>query len=172
VDYTHQFAQGNSSDPRETATRAEAGEDPRPRQVPLTWDQRHTLNAVLVLHDPGNFSLTSIVKFAGGQPYTPSIGTGFGASLESNSGRKPSSFLVDIRGEKFIALAGLDLSIFARVFNVFDSRFFNGFVFGDTGSPDYSLNPVGDQVTLSDPSRYFAPRRIEIGISFRGKVQP
>ncbi|MEX0736748.1 MAG: TonB-dependent receptor [Bacteroidota bacterium] len=171
VDYTYQFAQGNSSDPRETATRAEAGEDPRPRQVPLLWDQRHTLNAVLVLQKPDDFSVTSIIKFAGGQPYTPSIGTGFGASLEANSGRKPSSILVDLRGEKHIALAGLDLSVFARVFNLFDSRFFNGFVFGDTGSPEYSLNPVGDQVTLSDPSRYYAPRRIELGVSFRGVVQ-
>ena len=171
VDYTYQFAQGNSSDPRETATRAEAGEDPRPRQVPLLWDQRHTLNAVFVLQEPGDFSVTSIIKFASGQPYTPSIGTGFGASLEANSGRKPSSVLVDVRGEKHFAFGGLDLSVFARVFNLFDSRFFNGFVFADTGSPDYSLNPVGDQVTLSDPSRYYAPRRIEIGMSFRGIVQ-
>jgi hypothetical protein len=44
MDYTWEFAQGNSSDPRETATRASAGEDPRPRVAPLNWDQRHTFN--------------------------------------------------------------------------------------------------------------------------------
>ncbi|MEX0602831.1 MAG: hypothetical protein WD295_05790, partial [Bacteroidota bacterium] len=114
------------------------------------------------------FNVTSIIRLASGQPYTPSIGTGFGASLEPHSGRKPVSLLVDLRGEKHFLFAGIDLSMFARIFNLFNTRFFNGFVFSDTGSPDYSLNPVGDRITLSDPSRYYSPRRIEIGISFRG----
>ena len=56
LDYTWQLAQGNSSDPRETATRAEAGEDPRPRQVPFNWDQRHTLNLTVMLSRPDDFS--------------------------------------------------------------------------------------------------------------------
>jgi hypothetical protein len=41
LDYTWQRVKGNASDPWETATRAEAGEDPRPAS-PLGWDQRHT----------------------------------------------------------------------------------------------------------------------------------
>ncbi len=44
----YQIATGNASDPRETANRAAAGADPRPRQVPFNWDQRHTLNATAV----------------------------------------------------------------------------------------------------------------------------
>src|SRR6185436_1205719 len=47
LDYTWQVAGGNSSDPYETAARVDAKEDPRPRQVPLNWDQRHTLNLTL-----------------------------------------------------------------------------------------------------------------------------
>ena len=43
---THlQFAEGNSSDPRETTNRAAAGQDPRPKYVPFNWDQRHTFKS-------------------------------------------------------------------------------------------------------------------------------
>ena len=100
LDYTWQLAQGNSSDPRETATRAEAGEDPRPRQVPFNWDQRHTLNLTVMLSRPDDFSVSGIVRVASGQPYTPAIAAGFGGGLGTNSGRKPTGVLVDLRGEK------------------------------------------------------------------------
>jgi len=166
LDYTWQRAVGNSSDPRETATRAAAGEDPRPRQVPLSWDQRHTLNATITVDQPRNFSLSAVIRFGSGQPYTPEIGSGFGADLEANSGRKPSFVLVDMRAEKFFRLAHLECSLFARVFNLLDARFSNGFVFSNTGSPDYSLNPQADRTTLADPHRYYPPRRIEVGMTF------
>ncbi len=52
VDYTLQYAQGNSSDPRETANRAAAGADPRPRDLAFGWDQRHTLNLICNLLRP------------------------------------------------------------------------------------------------------------------------
>lgn len=168
LDYTYQVATGNASDPRETAIRAEAGEDPRPRQVPFNWDQRHTLNATAVWHDADNFAITGILRFASGQPYTPSIGTGFGAELEPNSGRKPAFALVDLRAEKFFTVGGVDLTAFARVFNLFDQHFANGFVFADTGSPFYTLN--FEQQRNPDPNRLFAPRRIEIGVSVRGVI--
>ncbi|TLY31283.1 MAG: TonB-dependent receptor [Ignavibacteria bacterium] len=166
IDYTWQMAQGNSSDPIETATRAAAGEDPRPRQIPLNWDQRNTINATVTLSKQKNYSLSTILRFAGGQPYTPAHGSGFGASLGQNSGRKPSGFLVDLRGEKYFTFAGASLSFFARVFNVFDARYFNGHLFSDTGSPDYGLFPFSqDRDLLADPTRYYPPRRIEVGIS-------
>ena len=168
LDYSNQFALGNSSDPSETATRAAAGKDANPREVPFNWDQRHTLNGSVSLQEQNNFSLTAIAKYASGQPYTPLIGSGFGADLENNSGRKSNGVVVDLRGEKNFVLDGINLSAFVRVFNVFNASFFNGFVFTTTGSPDYSLSPVSDRVTLSDPGRYNSPRRVEIGFSIRG----
>ncbi len=167
LDYTFQVAQGNASDPRETANRAAAGEDPRPRQVPLNWDQRHTLNTAIVLQKPGNFNITSIIKYNHGMPFTPSLGSGFGASIETNSGKKPVSAIIDIRAEKYFKIGSYDVSLFARVFNLFDARFANGFVFNDTGSPFYTLNPVGNRVQLTNPARFTEPRRIEIGITLR-----
>jgi outer membrane receptor protein involved in Fe transport len=168
LDYTYQIATGNSSDPDETAIRAAAGEDPRPRQIPFNWDQRHTLNATAVWYQPDNFALTGIVKFGSGQPYTPSLSSNFGADLEVNSGRKDSYVTVDLRAEKFFAFGGLDFTGFARVFNLFDTHFTNGFVFADTGSPFYSLVP-SNQVN-PNPGRFAAPRRIEVGVSFRGVI--
>jgi len=166
IDYTWQTAQGNSSDPSETATRKAAGQDANPRQVPLNWDQRHTLNLTVQLSDQGNYSVSTILRFGSGQPYTPEIGSGFGSSVEKNSGRKPNGFLVDLRAEKYFSLAGTNMSLFARVFNLLDARYFNGSVFANTGSPDYGLFPLSqDKNQLANPTRYYSPRRIEIGVS-------
>jgi outer membrane receptor protein involved in Fe transport len=168
LDFTLQTAIGNASDPRETANRAAAGEDPRPRQVPFNWDQRNTLNGTVVWLEPGNFSVTTVVRFATGQPYTPSISTGFGADLESNSGRKPSFATVDLRAEKFVSLGGVEWTVFGRVFNLFDQHFTNGFVYSDTGSPYYTVVPT--QQRNPNPGRLSEPRRIEIGLSLRGAI--
>jgi outer membrane receptor protein involved in Fe transport len=165
LDYTWQLAQGNSSDPRETATRAAAGEDPKPRQVPFVWDQRHTLNLTVMLSRPNDFSLGGIVRVASGQPYTPAIAAGFGGSLGTNSGRKPTGVLVDVRAEKDLRLGPQGLNVFARVFNAFDTRFFNGFVFTNSGSAEYSRYPGADRVQLANPTRYYGPRRVEVGVS-------
>lgn len=114
IDYTLQFAQGNSSDPRETANRAEAGADPRPRNLDFNWDQRHTLNLSAIYSVPDDFSLSAIFRFGSGQPYTPEMGSGFDANLETNSGRKDSYFLLDLRAEKYFDLDFVSLSVFFK----------------------------------------------------------
>ena len=167
LNYTLQFAEGNSSDPRETTNRAAAGQDPRPKYVPFNWDQRHTLNLTAVYSIPDNFSVSTIFKFGSGQPYTPVIGSGFGADQDPNSGRKETYFLIDLRGEKYFNLDIVNFSVFLRVFNLLNTNSVNGFVFANTGSPDYSLYPETVRAQLYDPSRFYEPRRIEFGISLR-----
>jgi outer membrane receptor protein involved in Fe transport len=170
LDYTWQVAQGNASDPRETATRAEAGEDPRPRLVPFDWDQRHTLNLTATLSAPGTYSASTVLRVASGQPYTPVLESAFGFGLEANSGRKPAAVVMDLRAERrFRRWPGLGL--FARVFNLFDTRYFNGPVFPTTGSPYYSRSPQADIVALRDPTRYYPPRRIELGLTWNSELQ-
>jgi hypothetical protein len=164
VDYTWQKAEGNASDPRETETRAAAGEDPRPRQVPFNWDQRHTLNLTMSWARDDAYNVAAIVRAGSGQPYTPVLDTGFGNGLEDNSGRKPGFVYLDLRGEKDLHWGRAPLSVFARVFNVFDQRFVNGPVFATTGSPYYSRFST-DQPIIDDPTRYFTPRRIEVGLT-------
>jgi hypothetical protein len=133
--------------------------------VPFNWDQRHTLNLTASLSKPGNYSVSSVIKAASGQPYTPVLEAGFGQGLNTNSGRKPSGILVDLRAAKNLGPEGR-FNLFLRVFNLFDTRFYNGFVFNSTGSPDYSRFPEPDRVALENPTRFFPPRRLEIGLQF------
>jgi len=114
---------------------------------------------------PSRFAVSTIIRYGSGQPYTPAIKAGFGGGLEANSGVKPASTRIDLRAEKYFRFRNLNLSLFARILNLLDTRFVNGFVFDDTGSPDYSLNPIGQRATLADPGRYYPPRRVELGIT-------
>lgn len=165
LDYTWQQALGNSSDPSETANRAAAGEDPRPRLAPFNWDQRHTVNLTAAVNKPGRYNVSVVAKLASGQPYTPVTEAAFGFNRETNSGRKPTGFLVDLRAEKTIGGAEGNGGVFLRVFNLFDARFFNGSVFPTTGSPYYSrtVSP-SEEIALRDPTRFYPPRRVEIGV--------
>ena len=167
LDYTWQQAEGNTSDPRETATRASAGRDARPRLIPFNWDQRHTFNATLSSILPEGIAASLVFRAGSGQPYTPSIETVAGFGVVPNSGRKPGAMLVDFRAEKTIPVRDIDLSLFGRIFNLFDTRYFNGSVYESTGSPYYSSLPTDQRVPV-DPTRYYAPRRIEVGI----KLEP
>lgn len=170
ADYTWQSARGNSSEPRETATRAAGGLDPRPRQVPFNWDQRHTLNLTATLARPDRWSLSGVFRVGSGTPYTPSTQFGgAGPVFETNSGRKPSFTLLDLRGEAPFRLNGHAVTVFGRAFNVLDSRFSNGFVFANTGSPYYTY-PINASTLaqLGDPSRFHGPRRFEFGVTVRG----
>ena len=57
------------------------------------------------------------------------------------------------------------LTTYLTVSNVFDARFWNGTVFASSGSPYYSrTNNSSDQNELSDPTRYYGPRRIVLGV--------
>jgi len=170
LDYTWQMAVGNSSDPQETAALAQANQDARPRTVPFNWDQRHTLNLTVQLSQPESYSVSVIMRYASGQPYTPSVASGFGSLIETNSGQKPNGFLVDLRMEKYFVVAGWNMSCFARVFNLFDTDFFNGFVYQNTGSPAYSITPAADRNSIVDPTRFYPPRRIEIGVSLNSPL--
>ncbi|MDE3058064.1 MAG: TonB-dependent receptor [Bacteroidota bacterium] len=165
LDYTWQNAIGNSSDPAETANLAEAGRDARPRQEPFNWDQRHTVNGSVTVSQPDDYSVSVILRYGSGLPYTPAIGSGFGSQIETNSGRKLTNFLADLRAEKGFSIGGVGFSAFLRVFNLFNATYFNGYVFPTTGSPDYSAMPYLDRFQLANPQRYYSPRKIEIGIS-------
>ncbi len=172
ADYTWQQATGNSSEPDETLNRAAAGQDPLPRQIPFNWDQRHTLNVTLSAGSPEGWSGSTIVRFASGQPYTPTLENA--TPQLANSGRKPMGLVCDVRAERQARLWGVPASVFGRMFNAFDTRFFNGFVFPSSGRPDYTRFPFdpGQAASLADPTRFYAPRRIEVGVTLRMERKP
>jgi outer membrane receptor protein involved in Fe transport len=160
LDYTWQIAKGNASDPFETAARVDAGQDPRPRSEYFDWDQRHTLNLTVTLYKPRGFNVSGVFRAQSGQPYTPDNQF----FVQTNSARKPSSFLMDLRGEKTLGWLSPALTAFTTVNNLFDTRFWNGAVFTNSGSPYYSsVSDYTHENQLADPTRYYGPRRIVIG---------
>ncbi len=169
LDYSWQRGIGNASDPEETYNREEAGEDARPRLVPFDWDQRHTFNATVSWNRPGA-SISSVIRLGSGRPFTPVLDSGFGNGLEKNADRKPYGMLVDLRGHQDVRIGGRGVQFFARVFNVFDTRYFGDHVFASTGTTEYSRFPFADRITLADPTRFKPPRKVEIGIRLDSEV--
>jgi outer membrane receptor protein involved in Fe transport len=167
ADYTWQQALGNSSDPDETLNRAAAGQDPLPRQIPFNWDQTHTFNVTLATGVPSGWQGSTILRYSSGQPYTPTLDNS--SPQLQNTGRKPSSLVCDLKVERPARFARETATLFLRVFNVFDARYLNGYVFPSSGSPDYTRFPgdEGQASILDDPTRYYAPRRIELGVTLR-----
>ena len=54
-------------------------------------------------------------------------------------------------------------------YNLFDQRFWNGTVFTDTGSPYYPrVLTYSEEKELATPTRYYGPRRIQLGIRWEG----
>lgn len=92
-------------------------------------------------------------------------GTSF-QDWRKTAGGNPSSGTLNLEAFKNIRLGDLSLQLFARVFNLLDSKDPTT-VYGDTGKPDFTL--VEQQVTsydpgwFTDPTYYSEPRSFFIG---------
>ncbi len=174
LDYTLQIAEGNASDPNDSYNKAQGTPPKKPniQIVPLNWDQRHTINVSLFYIIPNNYNIGLIAKYESGFPYTPelqSIQTSF-----ENSARMPSKINVDLQFNKDFVLWNSTISLYAKVFNLFDTKNEKD-VYRDTGRAGYSLvNQYTPQYqgpnTLDEylirPDFYSEPRRIVLGISY------
>ena len=168
LDYTWQHAHGNSSDPHETATRAAAGRGPAPAADPVQLGPAPHAQP----HRERGAARTALRQrhrcaSRAGSP-TRRRSTPASARLEANSGRKPSAYLRrPARASSPCSVVGRRAQrCSARVFNLFDSRFFNGFVFADTGSPYYSrFTDAGPEARSPTRRATTRPRRIEVGLA-------
>jgi len=176
IDYTFQTAKGNASDPRANRNAISDGEQPEIQLVPLDWDQTNTLNFTLSYDTPDLWGAAFIGRYGSGLPYTPAFSQDV-SSLLTNSGLKPAFFNVDLRAYKDFLIGGTRLSIFLRVFNLFDFRNEVN-VYDDSGTANFTIEEFLRQQqgnpalvnTLNefyrDPTFYSEPRRVEIGASF------
>ena len=121
---------------------------------------------------PGDYIASFIGRLGSGLPYTPSL-QNQRTGLE-NSDNKPAIFNVDLYITKYLDIGSYKLSVFAKVFNLFDTA--NELdVFGDTGRAGYTLELTRNQEaprgvnTLEEfftrPDFYSAPRQIIVGAS-------
>jgi len=176
IDYTLQFAKGNASDPNETRNQLASGQQPEVQLVPLAWDQTHTLNISLNYSNPLHWGASILFQYGSGFPYTPSQSMTL-SKLLTNSEKKPYTLNTIIRFYyDFLISAKLRLSLFARIYNVFDIK--NQLnVYSDSGTADFTIdeyyrnrddNP--DIINSVDeyyrnPTYYTEPRRVELGLS-------
>ncbi|OGU29706.1 MAG: hypothetical protein A2X67_07600 [Ignavibacteria bacterium GWA2_55_11] len=174
LDYTYQVANGTASDPSAARNALAGGALPEVQQVPLAWDQRHTLN-VTASYNGEAWGLSLIGQYGSGSPYTPRRSADATALL-TNSQTKPQYFNVDGRTYYTVDLDALRLVLFARVFNLFDIRNEVG-VFDDTGRAGFTTdiqraratNPREYVNTIDEyfriPTNYSEPRRVEFGMN-------
>jgi hypothetical protein len=175
LDYTFQIARGNASDPNSAFLdqQTDPPQQTEKKMVPLNWDRRHQINLTVALGRPDNFNVSFIGRLGTGLPYTPTF-QNLQTAVE-NSGRRPTQYNVDLYAYKDLRFGSLKLSLFCRVYNVFDRK--NEIdVFSDTGRAGYSLAPqyVGGLRprglnTLDEfytrPDFYAAPREVNLGFS-------
>jgi len=101
---------------------------------------------------------------------------------EPNSGRKPIQRNMDLKIERRVSIGSRKVSLFARVYNLFDTRNAR-YVFDDTGSPKYTYEYRSIQETeqfkahygepgihtweeyTTRPQYYSSPRSFKIGFS-------
>jgi hypothetical protein len=177
--YTFQVAEGNNSNPDDEQAALLANKEPARTLTPLDWDQTHTANLTLGLGRQ-SWGLFVLGRYGSGLPYTPVVnqaearGVDAARTVQTNSRRRPATYSVDLRAFKNVALGPLNVSLFLKVFNLFDRR--NEItVYGQTGratatpealgaeniSGTNRVNPV--DAYLIRPDYYSEPREIQVG---------
>ena len=136
LDYTYQTADGNSVESGAFFFSALSNFEEEKQIAPLEWDQRHVLNATVMFSVPNDWGVSFIGRLGSGWPYTPDI-PNQNYVPRSNSDRKPWQKNLDLRIFKNVNFRRLNFVLFAKVFNVFDTRN-ERFVFDDTGRAGYT----------------------------------
>lgn len=176
IDYTFQTAKGNASDPAATRNQIAGGAQPEIKLIRLNWDQTHTVNVTFSFASDDNWGFSFIGRFGSGSPYTPTSSLNL-SNLLTNSELKPNTTTLDLRAYKDFYFGDFRVSLFTRVFNLFDIR--NELdVYTDTGTADFTIeefqrrtddNPDKLVNTLDEfyrnPTFYSEPRRVEVGAS-------
>lgn len=177
VNYTLQYTRGNADNPTQTFTRAGESMDPIDRLIPMSWDQRHTLNVTAGYNAP-QYGITLTGYYNSGTPYTwspipESILSRM--NLYPNNNWKPSTISVDLTSFYDIRLAGnMKLRFTLSVYNLFD-RLNEVWVNNQTGhaytaiirptdlaSHRSNFNDYEDRI--KNPSMYSAPRLVKLGM--------
>ena len=181
INYTLQYTRGNADNPTQTFTRAGNNMDPVNRFIPMSWDQRHTLNGTLMYLGP-QYGATITAYYNSGSPYTFSPQSESVLSrinLYPNNDYKPSNYTVDATLYYRFKLFGryngnLDLTIY----NLLDRLNEYG-VNSETGraytavirETDYAghrsdFNEFEDRI--KNPSMFSAPRMVKLalGVNF------
>jgi hypothetical protein len=177
MNYTLQYTRGNADNPTQTFTRAGDSQDPITRLIPMSWDQRHTLN-LTVGYNTKTYGMTATGYYNSGSPYTWSpIDQSILArvNLYPNNASRPTRYSVDLNGYYDINLMSrYKLRFTLLVYNIFD-RLNEVGVDGRTGRAYTAIIQPTDIAShhsdfnkyidrIQNPSMYSSPRLIKLGM--------
>jgi len=142
VNYTYSIATGVASDPNTGLQFANGNLLYLPiAEQALDWDQRHTLNANLILRDPGKWGVTFLWTYGSGLPYTPTFRNDRRPDpTYTNTLRLPSQSTLSIVADKYFRIWGQNVTFFADMRNILDAESIINL------APDNSQNPYINQV--------------------------
>ncbi|MBN2088453.1 TonB-dependent receptor [candidate division KSB1 bacterium] len=177
LNYTLAYTKGNADNPQQTFTRAGSSMDPIKRLIPMSWDQRHTINvSVGYQKDAYGFTLTGY--YNSGIPYTYQPlreSSLYNVNLYTNNDYQPSGYTTDLAMHYSFQLMGKYKARFTmNIYNLLD-RLNTVWVYSDTGQPYTTVVREGNLAThhsdfndyydrIKNPSAYSAPRQIKIGL--------
>ena len=151
LDYTFQVTEGNRTEPTEDVFfNEQQGRLSETYLVPLSFDRSHTLTTTVMLSEPNDWSVSMIGYLRTGTPYTPAFPSNVvPITFTQNSDRQPLQWNVDLKLEKFFKFAGLDLSVFVLVDNLFDVE--NEIaVYANSGRALYNISQTLQPELLAD----------------------
>ena len=154
--------------------------DPVNKMIPMSWDQRHTLNGTIG-YNQKKFGATLSCYYNSGAPYTwaPLADSHLArVNLFPNNAHRPSGFTADLNGFYKIATIGSSqLRLNVLVYNLFDNL--NDVWVNSTTGRAYTaiiretdiaghrsdFNDVYDSV--HNPAMYNAPRLVKVGLAYQ-----
>jgi outer membrane receptor protein involved in Fe transport len=177
ANYTLQYTRGNADNPVFTFSRAGSSQDPIPTLIPMSWDQRHTLNLTLG-YNVENWGATITGWMGSGSAYTwsPIDQNPLNrVNLYPNNSSKPFHNSFDLKAHYDLAtIRGANVRLTARIYNLFDHLNENG-VNGNTGRTNQAIIRPQDRLghwsdfstyeeRIYSPSNWSSPRLVKLGL--------
>jgi len=177
LNYTLQYTRGNADNPTQTFTRAGESRDPINRLIPMSWDQRHTLN-ITVGYNTVKYGATLTGYYNSGSPYTWQPVTESilaRINLYPNNAWRPTRYSVDFDSYyDFAVMKNLKLRLTLTIYNLLD-RLNEEWVNRQTGRAYTAIIRPTDLAShrsnfneyidrIQNPSMYSAPRMVKIGL--------
>lgn len=179
MNYTLQYTKGVADDPSTNFSRAGSKLNPISYMIPLSWDQRHTLN-LNIGYSSEDFGVSTTLFYNSGYPYTWSPLPESRLSdvrLYPNNAPRPSLFSMDLSAYYDIFKSKdysvrLDLLVYNLLDNLGEVS-----VYSNTGRAYTTIIRESDRADhhsdfntyedrVQNPAMYSAPRLVKLGLQF------
>ena len=179
LNYTLQYTRGNADNPTFSFNRAGENKDPVNILIPMSWDQRHTLNAT-VGYNTENYGSSMTVYYNSGTPYTwspLSESSLYLINLFPNNSAKPAQVSVDLvafytvwssnQYKVRLSLLGTNMLDALREEGVYSrtGRAYTDIV-RDIDIQSHRSNFTDYFDVVQNPSMYGPPRSVKVGLNF------